>query len=147
VVDTDIYDVHVDDRPRGSLNGQQNTGFAFKRGLTVVRQPDFTVLDIRSNGRLRYGARIDPSHHGQTLQFLSVHLMSGGFDNASTGSAGAVLLAQVPAPAGWIRAAAEGLMPFIILGHFNRWFLVPHDQGWDELDDGQTANAELTAVT
>jgi hypothetical protein len=32
VVDTDVYDVHVDDRPKGSLNGQQNTGFAFKRG-------------------------------------------------------------------------------------------------------------------
>jgi hypothetical protein len=43
VVDTDVYDVHVDDCPTGSLNGQQNTGFAFKRGLTVVRQPDFTA--------------------------------------------------------------------------------------------------------
>jgi hypothetical protein len=46
VVDTDVYDVYVDDRPKGSLNGQQNTGFAFKRGLTVVRQPDFQELDI-----------------------------------------------------------------------------------------------------
>jgi hypothetical protein len=52
VVDTDVYDVHVDDRPKGSLNGQQNTGFAVKRGLTVVRQPDFTALDIRGDGSL-----------------------------------------------------------------------------------------------
>jgi Isochorismatase family len=34
VMDTDVYDVHVDGRPKGALNGQQNTGFAFKRGLT-----------------------------------------------------------------------------------------------------------------
>jgi hypothetical protein len=37
VVDPDVYDVHVDDRPKGALNGQQHTGFAFKRGVTVVR--------------------------------------------------------------------------------------------------------------
>jgi hypothetical protein len=64
VVDTDVYEVHVDDRPQGSLNGQQNTGFAFKRGLTVVRQPDFEALDVRGDGRLRYGARIDLTHNG-----------------------------------------------------------------------------------
>jgi hypothetical protein len=46
VVDTNVYDVHVDDRPKGSLNGQQNIGFAVKRGLTAVRQPDFKALDV-----------------------------------------------------------------------------------------------------
>ena len=84
VVDTDVYDVHVDDRPKGSMNGRQNTGFAFKRGLTVVRQPDFAELDIRGDGRLRFGARIDLTHNGQTVQLLSVHLKSRCFDNATT---------------------------------------------------------------
>ena len=59
-------DVDVDERPKGSLNGQQNTGFAVKRGLTVVRQPDFQALDIRGDGSLRYGTRIDLTHNGQT---------------------------------------------------------------------------------
>src|SRR2546428_7637833 len=63
VVNTDVYDVHVDDRPKGSLNGQQNTGFAIKRGLTVVRQPDVQALDIRGDGSLRYGTRIDLTHN------------------------------------------------------------------------------------
>ncbi len=62
VVDTEVYDVHVDDYPKGALNGQQNTGFALKRGLTVVRQPDFQALDIRGHGSLGYGARIDLTH-------------------------------------------------------------------------------------
>jgi endonuclease/exonuclease/phosphatase family metal-dependent hydrolase len=77
VVDTDVYDVHVDDRPKGSLNGQQNTGFAFKRGLTVVRPPDFEALDIRGNASLRCGAWVDLTHNGQTVQLMSVHLKSG----------------------------------------------------------------------
>jgi hypothetical protein len=87
VVDTEVYDVHVDDRPKGSLNGQQNTGFAVKRGLTVVRQPDFTALDVRGDGRLHYGTRIDLTHNGHTIQLMSVHLKSGCFENASTSSA------------------------------------------------------------
>jgi hypothetical protein len=49
VVDTEVYDVHVDDRPKGALNGQQNTGFAVKRGLTVVRQADKAVWDQLSD--------------------------------------------------------------------------------------------------
>jgi hypothetical protein len=52
VVATEVYDVHVDDRPKGSLNGQQHTGFPFTRGLTVVRQPDVTAL-VQGNGRVR----------------------------------------------------------------------------------------------
>jgi endonuclease/exonuclease/phosphatase family metal-dependent hydrolase len=147
VVDTEVYDVHVDDRPKGSLNGQQNTGFAFKHGLTVVRQPDVKALDVRGDGRLRYGARIDLTHNGQTIQLLSVRLKSGCFDNATTSSACETLLAQVPVLEGWIDTAAQGPTPFIVLGDFNRRFTQPNDRVWAELDDGQPANADLTAVT
>ena len=147
VVDTEVYDVHVDDRPKGSLNGQQNTGFAVKRGLTVVRQPDFEALDIRGDGRLRYGTRIDLTHNGQTIQLMSVHLKSGCFDNATTSSDCATLLAQVPVLEGWIDTAAQGPMPFIVQGDFNHRLTRPHDQVWAELDDGDPANADLTTVT
>jgi endonuclease/exonuclease/phosphatase family metal-dependent hydrolase len=147
VVDTEVYDVHVDDRPKGTLNGQQNTGFAVKRGLTVRRQPDFQALDIRGDGRLRYGTRIDVTHNGQPLQLMSVHLKSGCFDNATTSSDCATLLAQVPILEGWIDTAAQGPMPFIVLGDFNRRLNRPHDQVWAELDDGEPANADLTTVT
>jgi endonuclease/exonuclease/phosphatase family metal-dependent hydrolase len=147
VVDTDVYDVHVDDRPKGSLNGQQNTGFAVKRGLTIVRPPDFQALDIRDDGSLRYGTRIDLTHNGQTLQLMSVHLKSGCFENASTSSACGTLLAQVPVLEGWIDAAAKGPTPFIVPGDFNRRFNQPNDQVWAELDDGEPANADLTTLT
>ena len=146
VVDTDVYDVYVDDRPKGSLNGQQNTGFAVKRGLTVVRQPDFQALDIRGDGSLRYGTRIDFTHNGQTVQLMSVHLKSGCFENASTSSACETLLAQVPVLEGWIDAAAAGPIPFIVLGDFNRRLIQPNDHVWTDLDDGEPANADLTAL-
>jgi endonuclease/exonuclease/phosphatase family metal-dependent hydrolase len=96
VVDTEVNDVHVDDHPKGSLNGRQHTSFACKRGLTVVRRPDFTGLDVQGDGRLRYGARIDVTHHGQTIQLLSAHLKSRCVANASTGPDCAQLLAQSP---------------------------------------------------
>jgi endonuclease/exonuclease/phosphatase family metal-dependent hydrolase len=147
VVDTDVYDVHVDDRPKGSLNDQQNTGFAVKRGLTVARQPDFQALDIRGDGSLRYGTRIDFTHNGQTLQPMSVHLKSGCFENASTSSACETLLAQVPVLEGWIDAAAEGPTPLIVLRDFNRRFNQPGDRVWADLDDGEPSNADLTALT
>jgi endonuclease/exonuclease/phosphatase family metal-dependent hydrolase len=142
-----MYDVCVDDRPKGSLNGQQNTGFPVRRGLTVMCQPDFTALDIREDGSLRYGTRIDLTHNGQTLQLMLVHLKSGCFENASTSSACETLLAQMPVLEGWIDTAAAGPMPFIVLGDFNRRFNQPNDQVWTDLDDGKPANADLTALT
>jgi endonuclease/exonuclease/phosphatase family metal-dependent hydrolase len=147
VVDTDVYDIHVDARPKGSLNGKQNTGFAVKRGLTVVRRPDFQALDIRGDGSLRYGTRIDLTHNGRTLQLMAVHLKSGCFEHASTSSACETLLAQVPVLEGWIDAAAEGSTPFIVLDDFNRRFNQPGDRVWADLDDGDPPSADLTALT
>jgi endonuclease/exonuclease/phosphatase family metal-dependent hydrolase len=137
----------VDDRPKGERNGQQNTGFAFKRGLAVTRQPDFTALDIRGDGSLRYGARIDLTHNGKTLQLMSVHLKSGCFENTSTSSACPTLLGQIPVLERWIDEAARGPVPLMVLGDFNRRFNVPGDQVWADRDDREPENAELTTVT
>jgi endonuclease/exonuclease/phosphatase family metal-dependent hydrolase len=109
-----------------------------------VRQPDFTALDIRGDGSLHYGARIDLTHNGQTGQLLSVHLKSGCVDNATTSPACETRLAQVPVLEGWIDTAAEGPTPFIVLGDFNRGFNQPNDQVWADLDDGEPATADLT---
>ena len=147
VVDTDAYDVHVSDRPKGSLNGMQNTGFAFKRGLQVTKLPDFTALDFRGDGTLRYGARIDLAHNGQTISLMSVHLKSGCFESTSTSSACGSLMAQIPILEQWIDDMAGNPNAFIVLGDFNRRFNVPADTVWAEIDDANPANADLTALT
>lgn len=94
VVDSDIYDVHASNRPQGSLNGKQNTGFAFKRGLAVETKPDFEELN--TSGRVRKGAQIDLTHNAETIKLMSVHLRSGCFHNGSTSSACNTLMDQVP---------------------------------------------------
>jgi hypothetical protein len=109
VVERDIYDVHDADRAKGSLNGQQNTGFAVRRGLTVVRQPAFAALAIRGDGSLRCGARIELTHNGHTLQVMAVPVKSRCFENSATSSACETVLAQVPVLEGWLDTAAEGL--------------------------------------
>jgi endonuclease/exonuclease/phosphatase family metal-dependent hydrolase len=147
VVDTDVYDVHVDDRPRGSLNGQQNTGFAFKKGLSVTPQADVQTLDVDGDGRLRYGARINLTMHGQTAQLMSVHLKSGCFQNDSSSSDCPLFLRQIPVLESWIDTAAASAEPFIVLGDFNRRLGLPGDTVRAELDDGQPVNADLRVIT
>ena len=146
VVDTDVYNLHVSPRPKPSdMNGRQNTGFAYKKGLTVTEQPDVTSLDV--NGALRHGARIDVTHSMHTLALMSVHLKSGCPDPGDSGSACGILMTQIPKLEEWIDTAANGPHPFIVLGDFNRRLNLPGDAVWSNLDDGQPANADLLAVT
>lgn len=147
VIDTDVYDVHVSARPQpAGLNGKQNTGFAYKSGLDVHVRPDFEDLDV-SNGGLRRGARIDVTHNGRTLRFMSVHLKSGCFDNSSSGPACPTLFQQLPILEGWIDDAATDPDPFVVLGDFNRRLNLAGDIVWFDLDDAEPANADLTSVT
>ena len=146
IVDTDVYDVHVSSRPVSpGLGGEQNTGFAYKKGLDVQTRPDVTDLDV-SGGSLRHGTRIDVTHRGRTLKLMSVHLKSGCFEGES-GSACDKLFSQVPELEEWIDEAAADDEPFLVLGDFNRRFNLPGDIVWTNLDDAQPANADLTAIT
>jgi len=147
VVDTDVYDIHVSARPKpDGMGGKQNTGFAYKKGLAVQELPDFEDLD-KSNGALRYGARIDVTVGSQTLMLMSVHLKSGCFGNGDSGSSCAELFRQVPALEQWIDDAAAGTRPVIILGDFNRRFNEAGDTVWSNLDDSDPPNSDLLAVT
>jgi endonuclease/exonuclease/phosphatase family metal-dependent hydrolase len=147
VVDTSVYDVHVSGRGRvGDMNGQQNTGFAYKKGLDVTRLPDFDALSVNNRG-LRRGARISVAYGDARLQLMSVHLKSGCFSNADSGSDCVSLRRQVPVLEDWINEQTRGPDPMILLGDFNRRMNDSGDAVWAELDDGQPANVDLTAVT
>jgi integrase len=66
------HDVHVDDRPKGSLNGQQNTGFAVKRDF-------WPLLKLAGLRRIRFH---DLRHtfatlwldQGESPQYIQVQL-------------------------------------------------------------------------
>ena len=144
VIDTEVYNVHVSSR-EGDTAGIQRTGFAYKKGLTAVEQPDFSAL--RTSGSQRHGTRLDVTHGGQTLRLISVHLKSGCFSNNNAGGACSTLAGQIPILESWIDDAAQRPEPFILLGDFNRRFNEHGDLVWANLDDGQPANLDLTAVT
>lgn len=147
IVDTDVYDVVVSKRPKPNLlGGQQNTGFAFKKGLNVQPRSDFEDLDV-SGGSLRYGARIDLTHNGHTFQIMSVHLKSGCFHNGMSGSACNKLFSQIPVFEGWIDQAAAAPDKVIVLGDFNRRLNQSGDTVWTNIDDAQPPNADLTSIT
>jgi len=148
VVDRDVYDIVVDQRPKpAGMNGKQNTGFAFKKGLNVQVRDDFKDLDTSHHGDLRYGARIDLTANGQTFMLMSVHLKSGCFDNSISGSDCTKLFEQIPVLKGWIDQAAQGPNPFIVLGDFNRRLDEPGDTVWGQIDTKQPPDADLTSIT
>ena len=144
IVDTDVYNVHVS-RRNSEVPGQQNTGFAYKKGLRATPKPDLTTL--RTSRGLRYGTRLDVLHNGQTIKLLSIHLKSGCFSNPRSGSACAKLDSQVAKLEEWIDEAAAKESPFIVLGDFNRTLNEPGDRVWAELDDGVPKHADLTSAT
>lgn len=148
VVDMDIYDIHVSSRSKPSgMNGKQNTGFAYKKGLSVQALDDFKALDIGATGHLRYGTQIRLKHNNKSIKLMSVHLKSGCFEDSSSGSACNRLLGQIPVLEYWIDDAAQGSEPFIVLGDFNRRFNIAGDDFWEEIDDSNPPNADLTTVT
>ena len=147
VVDADVYNVHVSGRPAGDKNGEQNTGFIYKKGLDVTVKPDYRDLDIDNDLRLRYGARIDVKVNDVTLRLMSVHLKSGCFSNSDTNSSCDVLYEQTGVLEQWIDDAALRPEPFILLGDFNRRFNLPDDIIWAEIDDQDPPNADLETVT
>jgi endonuclease/exonuclease/phosphatase family metal-dependent hydrolase len=86
------------------------------------------------------------THNGKTNQLMSVHLKSGCFENSITSSA-CTKLKQVPILENWMDTAANGPVPFIVLGDFNRRFNLPGDTVWAELDDANPPNADLETIT
>lgn len=138
----DAYDIYFSNQVN-----PQRTGFAVRKGLDVLQNPDFTALGL--DGSLRYGTDITVNHNGQSLRLLSIHLKSGCFNNplGSTDRDCQRLNEQVPLLEVWIDARAEENMPFVVLGDFNRRFDAPGDTFWPEIDDAEPANADLTRVT
>lgn len=69
VFDDATYDFHV-----ASQNGVQLTGFAYRSGLSVTRNPDHAELDV---GGVRVGTDLTVTVNEQPVRLLSVHLKSG----------------------------------------------------------------------
>jgi len=125
----------------------QRVGFAVRRGIPVVRNPDLVGLVVfpMAEHRLRSGADITLDLPGGRLRLLAVHLKSGCNHGHLSGNSGRVcetLRRQIAPLQGWIaQRQAEGV-PFAVLGDFNRRM-----EGRDELLTALDATSPLVRAT
>ncbi len=131
-----------------SRNNPQRTGFAVRKGINVVQNPDYDALNV--SGGLRHGTDITVSTDTSQIRLLSIHLKSFCFSGSLTGSPlgdCGRLSQQVPILEDWIDSRAREEIPFAVMGDFNRRLNIPGDDLWEEIDDGVPANADLTKIT
>jgi len=142
VFDAARYAIHLT-----SESDIQRTGFAYKKTLSVTKNPDYNELDV---GSVRAGADMTVEFGGTKLRLMSVHLKSGCFDDplTSTKDACKKLVLQLPKLEAWIDARAGEGVAFGVLGDFNRrLFKRPDEPFWLEIDDSTPPEADLASPT
>jgi endonuclease/exonuclease/phosphatase family metal-dependent hydrolase len=123
VFDFTAYDFHFP-----AESDVQRSGFAWRKGLNVTRNPDLMALDLRPTARrsLRRGADITlHGENGARLRLLSIHLDGGcsqGSVRQPNNSDCQSLGQQAHILADWIADRRRENIPFVILGDFNRRF-------------------------
>lgn len=127
----------------------QNVGFAIRKTIRFRAQPDVRALGLADNS-VRWGAdvMIVDSGNAPRLRLLAVHLKSGCFEQPlnTPGADCPKLQQQLPLVEQWIDARAGEGVPFLVLGDWNRR-LREGEPFWEEIDDANPGNADLTNVT
>ena len=95
----------------------QRVGFAVRRGIAVVRNPDLVGLDVdpAAPHRLRSGADVTLDLPGGRLRLLAVHLKSGCNHERLSSNSGRVcetLRRQIAPLQGWIAQRRDEGVPF-----------------------------------
>ena len=122
----------------------QRVGFAVRRGVHYIVNPDLIGLDVDPGHRLRSGADIT-LQLATPLRILAVHLKTGCLDQPlrrTRRRACAELGEQLPPLQRWIAARQQEAVAFAILGDFNR-HMATGDQVWNAIQQA----APLTLTT
>ena len=104
----------------------QRVGIAVRHGITIERHPDVAALDAEPDAPHRLRDGFDATLRfagGASLRILVVHLKTGCHRDDLARSARpqcALLAAQIPVLAAWVHARVAEIVPFAILGDFNR---------------------------
>lgn len=104
----------------------QRVGLAVRRGIFVRRNADIAALDVEPRAPFRLRDGLDATLEfpgGASLRVLVVHLKTGCHTDRlgeSRRPQCALLAAQIPVLAAWVRARAVEGVPFAVMGDFNR---------------------------
>ena len=130
VFDPARYDIYTIDE-----TVVQRVGLAVRRGLKLVRNPDYAALDVEPDARYRLRDGFDATlilPGGASVRMLVVHLKTGcQYDRlARSRRPQCALLAKQVAPlAAWVSARQREHAAFLLLGDFNRVFDFPEELG------------------
>lgn len=140
------YTIEISQRPDSGRDGfcrrdatsgpkirKQDVGFAIRKSIGYVRNPDLSELAL-GDPDLRWG--VDITLDGPApLRLLALHLKSG-CSRGDANEACPILFDQVPVLQDWIaRRRAEGIA-FGLLGDWNRRLALADDPVWRRLNEG-----------
>lgn len=156
VFQPDAWTVLVEDRvmsPGGACRGNpsntiraQLVGFAIRKGIAFVRNPDLVELGLGRRG-LRNGVDVTLQLK-RPIRLLAVHLKSGcNSGRAPTDEDCPTLFEQVPVLESWIDARGREGTPAIVLGDWNRRLASRNDLIWADLDDLDPPVSDLTLAS
>ncbi|MGF1763284.1 endonuclease/exonuclease/phosphatase family protein [Aliivibrio kagoshimensis] len=139
VFDPELYHIELSSRSiigHVDTDWRQYVGFAIRKEVNYMRNPDLFALDVTRNHALRYGVDITLLFEERPpVRVLVVHLKSGCHSKkAVTGVSCKRLSQQASVINQWIVERNKSQSPFIILGDFNRQLINENDWFWQRMD-------------
>ena len=120
------------DATSGPKIRKQDVGFAIRKSIRYVRNPDLVDLAL-GDPDLRWG--VDITLEGPApLRLLALHLKSG-CARGDRNEACPVLFDQVPVLQQWVAARRTEGVAFAMLGDWNRRLALPGDEVWQRLNE------------
>ncbi|MEZ8127378.1 endonuclease/exonuclease/phosphatase family protein [Enterovibrio norvegicus] len=141
VLDINEYNIYLSDRKarfKHSRGSGQFTGWAVRKGISVIDHPDYKPLGLPtflSDGNLRYGAYIEVEREGKpSLHLLSIHLKSGCFETpVRRNNSCKKLDRQIEALSVWINTRTKLNEEFVVAGDFNHYLNDKNEWVWKAL--------------
>ncbi len=142
----DNYNVYLSDRADTSNrhlqfnDGNQYTGFAVRKGITVIDKPDFSIT--QGSGKLRFASYIVVSAKQDVdTHLLSVHLKAGCSGAYRNNRDCEIVKQQGHALSKWIKEREANKEQYVVLGDFNHNLGYREDWLWDII--AKNTSAEL----
>ena len=136
-----------DCRGSGRPSTQQRVAFAIKKGIPFEKVESFKELALNNPG-LRYGLVIRLTGTSEPIDVMNVHMKSGCFVNdysASDRDACETFEQQVPVLDAWVEQKVNEERAFVILGDFNHRITTPENRFWEDLEDMDGTEIEITS--
>ncbi len=145
------YKIYLSDRADSSNrhrqfdNSNQYTGFAVRKDITVLDEPDFSIT--QGNSKLRFASYIVlRPKQGSDIHLLSVHLKAGCSGSYRNNRDCQIVKQQGPALSKWRREREANRQQYAVLGDFNHNLGFQGDWLWESIS-GKTSAELMTQHT